>query len=209
MQFFKNLWRRKLKIGAYFGSTPFEIGKFQCGIGESVIRENTIWIENYPFEPSNVYPSREIHVPEINEIHLDCYPLTLKIEKELIFISRNLLEDLKNFATQNDIPIKTRTANWNWITEPYLDTEFDQAQKEKTIELLISNGISAAEIEELRTEIADQMYKYNFDTMLWEWGILGLYDVLIAMQPKYSKSEFEQFYWKAMEIEQRTIKNAV
>jgi len=44
------------------------------------------------------------------------------------------------------------------------------------------------------------MIKYNFDTMLWEWVDLDLFDVLRAMRVKYDAAEFNKFYWEAMRI---------
>lgn len=44
------------------------------------------------------------------------------------------------------------------------------------------------------------MLKYNFDTMLWEWGGFDASDVLRAMRTKYRKEEFEDFYRRVMEI---------
>ena len=49
------------------------------------------------------------------------------------------------------------------------------------------------------------MLKYNFDTMLWEWISLGLPDVLQAMRVKYSDEEFEEFYKRAMTIENKNV----
>jgi hypothetical protein len=174
-----------------------------CGIGESEILENSIKIADYPFEPSSVYPSEQIDASQIDEIHLNEYPPTIKIGKELIFISREYIENLKLFAERNKIKTTVRAANWNLITEPFLDTEFSEEQKQWTTERLRSNGISEQETFQLRDEIGRQMYKYNFDTMLWEWTNLGLTDVLSAMRVKLDKKEFKDFYWRAMEIEQR------
>ena len=68
------------------------------------------------------------------------------------------------------------------------------------------NGILNEEIDTIRHEVKEQMLKYNFDTMLWEWGGLGLSDVLSAMRVKYDKEKFVDFYNRAMEIQLRTKK---
>ena len=44
------------------------------------------------------------------------------------------------------------------------------------------------------------MYKYNFDTMLWEWVGFSAFDVLRAMRTKYDKDEFREFYKRVMGI---------
>lgn len=72
-------------------------------------------------------------------------------------------------------------------------------------ELLSENGISNEEVKNIRNEVKNQMIKYNFDTMLWEWGGLGLEDVLAAMRAKYNDKKFSEFYKRAMEIRFRNI----
>ena len=69
---------------------------------------------------------------------------------------------------------------------------------------LIENGFTSLEVDTIRAEVKDQMYAYNFDTMLWDWCSLGLSDVLSAMRAKYSKKEFRIFYTRALEIEKRS-----
>jgi len=195
MNFLKHIWKKK----------PIQHKGLICGIGEAAVEKNSITFKKYPFEPSSVYPSKKVLANEIDEIHLQQYPPTLKIGKELIFVSRELVKRLESFAYQNRINTCERAANWNWITEPFLDTEFDKEQQVKTEKRLEANGIFKEELKELREEIGKQMYKYNFDTMLWEWVNLGLNDVLAAMRSKLSKEKFTEFYWRAMEIEQRSI----
>lgn len=190
---------KKMKDKVIPGSTQH----FFCGIGESEIKEASIKIWNYPFEPSNIFPSKEIQADEIEEVHLDQYPPTVRVNNELIFISREKVDQLKEFAKANQLKISERASNWDYLTEPFLDTEHDAEQKAASINSLMRNGFTEMEIFEIRKEIGKQMTKYNFDTMLWEWGILGLTDVLSAMRPSLNKEKFKAFYWKAMEIEQR------
>ncbi len=195
--------KQKEETYAFSESRTDELVKFFCGIGESEILDESIKTTDYPFEPSTVFPNKEIHFSEIDEIHLDEYPPTLKIGDELIFISREYIAELKEFTERNNIKEANRNSNWNRITEPFLDTEFDEEQKQKTIELLIENGFTEKEVADSRKEIADYMMEYNFGTMLWDWVSLGLNDVLSVMRVKLKKEEFQEFYWRAMEIEQR------
>ena len=176
----------------------------ESGFGNTKINTNTIVIENYPFEPAIVFPNKIIDAKEINAIQIDVNPPTLQIKKECIFIKAELKDELKKFAERNIIPFANQTLNWNWILEPYLDTEFTKENNLTTIKLLNKNGFEIAEINNLRNEVEKQMYKYNFGTMLWEWRSLGLFDVLSAMKITYNKNKFEKFYNKAMEIELRS-----
>tara|TARA_R110002020_G_scaffold23460_5_gene78008 strand:- start:1441 stop:1731 length:291 start_codon:yes stop_codon:yes gene_type:complete len=89
------------------------------------------------------------------------------------------------------------------ILEPYLDTEFTKENQERVTERLSENGIEPSEVDKIRGEVGMQMYKYNFDTMLWDWCSLGLADVLSAMRARYNTDEFRDFYKRALEIEKR------
>ncbi len=64
-----------------------------------------------------------------------------------------------------------------------------------------------SKIFEIRNQDGSQMFKYNFNTMLWDWCGLGLPNVLGAMRVKYNTEQFGDFFIRAMEIELR--KNTV
>ena len=176
-----------------------------CGIGESEIYENEIRISKYPFKPSIVYPNKKIQANIIDAICWDSYPPAIKIKDECIFISREQSDELKQFVSRNEIKTFKSIWTWQWLLEPYLDTEYTKETDKRLNELLNKNGISNEEIKSIRNEVKDQMMKYNFDTMLWEWGGLGLEDVLAAMRAKYNKVKFEDFFKRAMEIQFRNI----
>lgn len=203
LRFIKNTWNKI--FGKKSNGLPVvpKIKKFNFSIGESEIHDDYILIKNYPYGPSSIFPNKKINHAEISEIHLDSYPPTIKIQNELIFISRNNIEALKEFAKKNKIKTTRRNNNWSLLTEPFLDNEFDEQQKNRTAHMLETNGVPKKEIDALRREIAEPMRRYNFETMLWEWGDLSLQDVLSAMQVAYGEKEFEMFYWKAMEVEIR------
>jgi hypothetical protein len=93
--------------------------------------------------------------------------------------------------------------NWDWITEPFLDTEFSPEAQMATLRLLSERGIAKEETARLRAEIAPTLIKYNFDTMLWEWAHLGLFDVLLAMRAQYNGMQYAEFYHRAIEVEMR------
>ena len=199
--------KKKIKGGSFLGSLSNDIENFFCGIGESKILGDSIKITDYPFEPSLIFPNQEILASSIDEIHLDEYPPTLKIGNELIFISREDVEALTGFANKNKVKTAKRNSNWDRIAEPFLDTEYSKEQQLQTIKQLEQNGVSEKEVLKLREEVGDYMMEYNFATFLWEWCNLGLTDVLSAMRVTLSKEDFHEFYWRAMEIEQRKLEN--
>ena len=119
---------------------------------------------------------------------------------ELIFISAEHKQDLSAFADRNKISLFERVELWAWILEPFLDTEFTDEHKERLYNLLEKYELNRQTVDCLRETVKEQMMKYNFDTMLWEWGMFGALDVLQAMRPKLSSADFNSFYKHVMEI---------
>lgn len=203
LNFLKKIFSKYTKKGSFFRATSYEIDNMICGIGEARILENQIEVLAYPFKPSVVFPNKKIKADEITAICHQSYPPLIKIGDEVIFISREHTKSLKEFTEKNNIATFKETKNWNWLLEPYLDTAITPEEDIKTTQLLNRHGISTVEITQIRNEIGKQMYKYNYDTMLWDWFSLGLPDVLAAMRVKYDEKEFADFYKRAMEIELR------
>lgn len=202
VNFIKNIFKQK-KNEAFFNSTDYEMNNLLCGIGKSKIQENEIYISEYPFEPSVAYPNKLIKANQIDFICADFGLCKIYVENDIVFVTAEQREEILKFAENNRIKLKKHSWNWDWILEPYLDTEFT-ADNEKRIEKCLTDvGIDKTETDKIRKEVGKQMYKYNFDTMLWDWCSLGLCDVLSAMRVKYDKPEFENFYKKAIEIDKR------
>jgi len=211
MNLFKllNRFEKKIKsvpVGPYYGSSANELENFFCGIGKAEISASTITFTNYPFEPSLVYPNKSIKAEHITAICLEAYPPLVRINEEVVFISKEQAADLKTFLEDNSIPTFKPSRNWDWLLEPFVDTAHTKEEEQRIIDLLVKNGVTESEINNIRKEVEKQMLKYNFDTMLWDWAGLGLLDVLSAMRVKYGKEQFADFYQRAMEIELRGAK---
>ncbi|MBW1294746.1 hypothetical protein [Aquimarina litoralis] len=197
MKFLKNIFQKRTKkiIPTHLFS----------GIGESKINEHGIWISKYPFEPSSVYPERQIDAKEIISICIEFGMARIILKDDIVFISAEKKEALTSFANRNNIPLSPYSWNWDWILEPYLDTELTEENKQQIESRLLENGFSKTEIETIRKEVGKQMFHYNFSTMLWEWCSLSLPDVLSTMKALYTKEKFRDFYRRALEIERRNI----
>lgn len=172
-----------------------------CGIGNSDILKDSIRFDDYPFKPSIAAKKEIIRATEIEYVYLSTSPLSIKVSDDLIFISKEYEKDLQAFAERHSIEMIERNSNWNYITEPFLDTEFDQENQERTVSLLAKRGIDDKELLAIREQISKPMFRYN--SVLWEWVNLGLSDVLSAMRKKLNSKDFEIFYWKAIELDLR------
>ncbi len=195
----KNIFKERK--GTFFNANNKELNNFFCGFGICKIEKDKISIKKYPFKPSLANPNIILNADEITSITLKSSPPQLLYKNDWIFISAEKLDELKKFAGINNIKISDKNWTWDSILDPFLDTEHTQEETENTINSLIKKGVSKEVVIKIREEVSDQMYKYNFDTMLWEWVSLGLSDVLQAMRVKYSDKEFKEFYNKAMLIE--------
>jgi hypothetical protein len=189
----------KRKEKTPFGSSEEELRGFFPKIGEAYFEETLITVTNYPFEPSIAFRGSAINASLIKCIYANIRP-SVQIGDEHIFLSATNKEQILRFAESNSIKISEQSWIWSWILEPFLDTEFTSEHKNRLNELLVDYGLTDTEVNGIRNEVKEQMLKYNFDTMLWEWVDLNLYDVLCAMRVKYSPDEFRIFYWKAMRI---------
>ncbi|MFV1449376.1 hypothetical protein VBZ51_09530 [Maribacter sp. HS] len=178
-----------------------------CGIGTSSIGESSIEITDYPFEPSVVYPSASIAAHEIDAISLEFGVCKVYVKDDIVFVSAEKKKELAHFTKVHNLKLIPYSWNWDWLLEPYLDTEFTKENEQRVLERLLENGFTTTEIDAIRAEVKKQMYAYNFDTMLWDWCSLSLSDVLSAIRAKYNKVQFRDFYSRALEIEKRSPTN--
>ncbi|WP_424000683.1 hypothetical protein [Maribacter sp. IgM3_T14_3] len=205
-KYLKNIFNFKGEMPLTGFSTSkniFRSKNLLCGIGKSEIGEKEIEISEYPFEPSIAYPTAVISAMDIECMSVDFTVCKIHVKNDILFVTAEQKEKLKQFAESNNIRLIPQSWNWDWILEPYLDTELTKENEERCLARLMENGFTSLEVDTIRAEVKDQMYAYNFDTMLWDWCSLGLSDVLSAMRSKYSKEEFRKFYKRALEIEKR------
>ena len=136
--------------------------------------------KGYYFRVSVVHALRQIAATDIAEVNLNTHPPSLVYrKKEVVFIPSEVKEELKEFATRNEIPIRDRHDIWEDLCRPYLDTEFDPKDEAAWDKVLIENGISALEIKEIRKKIKKTMWR---NAIAWEWQYLGLFDYLAWTQ---------------------------
>lgn len=183
-----------------FSASPDEIKQMMASWGHISVEPDKLVIHQYLFEPSQIFGRNQLLASDILTIDLHSAPPTLRVGNELVFISAMEREKLAQFASAHHIPVVKRPDIWDWLLEPYLDTDYTDDTHQKLMALLAGYGLTEDKVAAIRDEIDTQMYKYNFDTMLWEWAHLGAVDVLCAMRPKYTAGQFADFYQRVMAI---------
>jgi len=183
-----------------FSSSREEIAEMMRPDNAITIYADSIMVEQCLYKPSVAYPSRLITAQEIQSIETGSFPPNIRVNNELIFITAKKKEDLKLFAAFNNISIVNRADIWSWLLEPFLDTKYTKDTDRQLAEKLLQFGLGEQQVSAIRQEVEVQMLKYNFDTVLWEWVHLNLYDVLKAMRTKYDDDTFADFYQRAMAV---------
>lgn len=206
MNILKRLFRKNKKPDktdnswTMFTTSKEEVSELLVDLGQVTIGQSTITFTDYPFEPSIAFNQATFKPSDIDNIDPTGYPPTIKVGDELLFVSAKQKDELIKFAANNNIKTVDRLDIWGWILEPFLDTEFTTETDQRMTSLLENYGLTTDKVKALRAEVETQMLKYNFDTMLWEWGRLGFSDVLKAMRTKYNKEQYYEFYKRAMGI---------
>ncbi|MEM8532620.1 MAG: hypothetical protein AAGF95_17380, partial [Chloroflexota bacterium] len=155
------------------------------------------------------YPDALVRWRAIREIVPSGTPPEIRTyQGEVLFVSALQKDVLIEVAQTHNIPLVQRVDVWSLILEPFLDTELDEQMKLFTQHKLAENGVSRVYCTQLRERFGPIMYVYNFDTLLWEWVHLGLYDLLCAhkMFRRHlipADQDFNVVYWEAMEIAER------
>jgi len=169
---------------------------------------------DYPFAPASVYPSATVLSRAMRAICLKANPPEVWLHTgEILFLDARQKEVLGKFAERNRIPTVEANLVWSMILDEFLDTEFGPESIAGSYRYLEKAGIPRDEVDRLRKRLAPIMMSYNFDSCLWEWVNLGLYDLLSAMNGaliaprlKPSEEEFQAFYWEAMRLAERSFR---
>lgn len=201
MSFYQKLFDQPLmKSTGLFGSTLFERKQFFPVWNPVIVEGEYLVFKDYPFEPSLAFQEKFVSISSIENIDLKHGPPTLLVNKEIIGFPAFQKEDLVSLSFEHNIPIVSRPFIWNFILEPFLDREFSEEENQRTYQLLSNYGLSREEVDAWRDLVGSQMMKYNFDTMLWDWIDLNIFDMLAAMRPKFTRTQFKLLYEVSMEI---------
>jgi predicted metal-dependent HD superfamily phosphohydrolase len=154
----------------------------------------------YPFEPASVFPAGTVKTDEIAEVNLG-YPPQVRLKNaDILFVPASGKEALMRFVNQYNAPLQRRSSVWSALLDPFLDTWEEQEVIERQFAWFAKLGIDREAVDAWRREVATAMVAYNFGTRLWEWVNLDLYDVLLAQRAHLSRSQFADFYSRAIRL---------
>lgn len=172
------------------------------------IEKDGIYFEQYDFPGVTVYPKGFIKYEEISEFIENIMPPIIRTRyDDIIFVSSTIKEELKESLIKNGVKVVKRNDLWSLILEEFLDTEFTEKDRELCYKILEENEVERIECDSIRKNIKDMMLSYNFESGLWDWTYLGLYDLLsaangILVNKKYKlkDKEFISFYKEAVKL---------
>ncbi len=164
-----------------------------------IFHEEAIEIQQYEFQVSNIRHTPIISIEQINEVNLNTFPASIVINhNEIIFIENRYKVDFIKYVKDKKLKVNNRFDIWSAINEVFLDTEFTEQHLERTLKQLETNGVSATEVAQIRTEVSDIMQ--GWAAIAWEWNYLGQYDLLLNKKQSYLLLFPREFYWWTMEI---------
>lgn len=147
----------------------------------------------YYFRQSSVAKTKKVPIACITEVTKGTYPPSFVLDdKEVIFVDHQYGDALIALAEKHTIRITERIDIWELLNEPFLDTEIEKEQQQRTLSVLAENGVSLEEVLQIRKDIQATMFANHF---AWEWIYLGLFDYLSW---KFLLSK--EHYWWSMEI---------
>jgi hypothetical protein len=173
--------------------------------------EDRICYLSYDFPGATVYPSGPVTPAQIRDADwTTARPELRTTHGETLFIPRRQWAEFEQFCRRHGIIKKYRPSTWSDLLEPFLDTWFDADDQRATEQRLHEAGLSPAEITAIRQRLAPVMNAYNFDSGLWDWVDLGLFDLLSAVSGPLVKRSLREtlgdpatLYTWAMRIAER------
>ncbi len=141
----------------------------------------SITFQNYPYRFGALAKQSRLEYQAIAAYRLLSAPPALILHSgEILFIAAAQREQLMSWADRHQLPEIKVWDNWSWMCEPYLDTGFTPQSDALSMQRLNELGFSQDEVQAIRKQIEPFMLAYN--SVVWEWGDLGHFDLLNAWQ---------------------------
>ena len=131
---------------------------------------------------------------EVQEIRLNTFPPTALVNgNELIFLIGLKRDAVKAAAERIGVATSEPLDIWELIAEEFLDTEFNEEEKLRTLQRLSDAGVPIEEVLAIRKKLQRRMLLWTYHSL--EWIYCGHYDVLANRWPMSRKT-----YWWTMEL---------
>ncbi|MCU0446973.1 MAG: hypothetical protein MUE85_18910 [Microscillaceae bacterium] len=170
--------------------------------------EHTIEIRQYEFQVSTIREKKKIAIDQINEVNLNTSPPSIVINhNEVIFIEAKYQKKFLEFVKTNKLKVENRFDIWEAINEVFLEMDFTPQHQERTLTQLEVNGVSRAEVAEIREKVSDLMSGWG--AIAWDRNYLGHYDLLLNKKQSYLLLFPKDFYWWTMGIALRNYTKSI
>lgn len=155
--------------------------------------------KGYYFKYGYLKNKKDLLFSDVNEIWINTLPIVAIVNKrEVIFLRGIREEDFNYVEGLANIPLIEVQDNWSLLCHQYLDTEFDQKYKEKSLSELINAGFTHQEIKNIKKKLARRV---NLLPYMSEDLVLDAhYDVLTNFPFLDEKT-----YWWSMMIALRNL----
>jgi hypothetical protein len=164
-----------------------------------IFHEKTIEIRQYEFQVSTIREKKKITLEQINEVDLNTSPPSIVINhNEIIFIEAKYQKKFLEFVKMNKLKVENRFDIWEAINEVFLEMDFTPHHHDRTLSQLETNGVSRAEVAEIREKISDLMSGWG--AVSWDRNYLGHYDLLLNKKQSFLLLFPKDFYWWSMDI---------
>jgi|GEM_PF-2860037 hypothetical protein len=159
-----------------------------------VITEKGFSFGRYQFPFGTMKGRSTLPFAEVDEIRLNTIPVTALVNgNELIFLTGLEKDPIREAADRHGIPVRQPLDVWELLGEEFLDTEYDDEHKERTLLTLAQAGILREEVQRIRKRLRLRMLPWTYYVM--DWIYCGQYDILNVTDLLRART-----YWWSMEI---------
>ena len=169
--------------------------------------ETGIAFSQYPYPAASLAATATVAWSQVVSIDSTATPPEIRVVSEILFVPAPMREALVEWSVRHSVAHVRHIDVWALLLEPFLDTEFNDDDADRTLRVLEANGVTNAEAAQVRTEVGECMRRYNLESGLWDWCHLGLLDLLEAHRGvlagescRLDDDAFRRFYRRAMEL---------
>lgn len=151
----------------------------------------------YPFWPASVRKRPAVPAERFTGWNPRTSPPSLILDTgEVLFVPTASQAEVHAWALTEGLRTLDGLDVWALLLEPFLDTEFTPQHEGRTLSLLEAEGFPPEQVRAWRSRVGPKMLLAN--SLWWEWGHLGQYDMLTAFAKFSTPWTFRRLYWDSM-----------